>query len=128
MPFDSTSTPNSNSTTSSSHPPQPSLIRRISYACLGLAFIVALLLQQRQRQQSLSQSDTMHFQNPFKSSSGSSTSTSTSHHHHLPRPNGKVNIVYFTNWSIYGRKYRPQDIPAQHVTRELGRKRCNGNA
>ncbi|KAK9898804.1 glycoside hydrolase family 18 protein [Cystobasidium minutum MCA 4210] len=58
----------------------------------------------------------MHFQNPFKSSSGGVTSSTSSA---LPRPNGKVNIVYFTNWAIYGRKYRPQDIPAEHVTHVL---------
>ncbi|KAL7007908.1 Chitinase 4 [Cystobasidiomycetes sp. EMM_F5] len=37
----------------------------------------------------------------------------------VPRPGGKVNIGYFTNWGIYGRKYRPQDIPAEHTTHIL---------
>ncbi|GAA5980699.1 hypothetical protein JCM5350_006356 [Sporobolomyces pararoseus] len=37
----------------------------------------------------------------------------------IPRPNGKVNVGYFTNWGIYGRNYKPQQIPAQDLTHIL---------
>jgi hypothetical protein len=95
--------------------------RRIVLSCLAFAFIAAILTPhsaalQRYRPTVLQNSgNIMHFQNPFKSGE-SSTPSETSKN--LPRPNGKVNIVYFTNWAIYGRKFRPQDIPAKHVTRE----------
>lgn len=115
MPLDRTSTPSSTPTTIARTP-----FRRIAAFCLAFAFIAAILAPRYTKtgtysDRLLSKTTNMHFQNPFKSSSGDVTSTTSSA---LPRPNGKVNIVYFTNWAIYGRKYRPQDIPAEHVTRE----------
>ncbi|GAA5928547.1 glycoside hydrolase family 18 protein [Sporobolomyces koalae] len=37
----------------------------------------------------------------------------------IPRPNGKVNVGYFTNWGIYGRNYKPQQIPLEDLTHIL---------
>lgn len=100
--------------------------KRIAIACLAFAFILAVLTPRYESLQNYAgtllqrnSGNVMHFQNPLKSGGGSSNSASNVDHSNLPRPNGKVNIVYFTNWAIYGRKFRPQDIPAEHVTREL---------
>lgn len=32
---------------------------------------------------------------------------------------GYKNIVYFTNWGIYGRNYHPMDLPASQITHIL---------
>lgn len=32
---------------------------------------------------------------------------------------GKLNVAYFVNWGIYGRKYPPQNIPAEDLTHIL---------
>ncbi|ORY88034.1 glycoside hydrolase [Leucosporidium creatinivorum] len=39
----------------------------------------------------------------------------------FPRPNGKVNVGYFTNWGIYARAYKPFDdqVPAESLTHIL---------
>ncbi|GAA5911469.1 uncharacterized protein JCM6883_005767 [Sporobolomyces salmoneus] len=37
----------------------------------------------------------------------------------IPRPNGKVNVGYFTNWGIYGRNYKPHQIPVNDLTHIL---------
>ncbi|GAA6012940.1 hypothetical protein JCM10207_008387 [Rhodosporidiobolus poonsookiae] len=37
----------------------------------------------------------------------------------IPRPNGKVSVGYMPAWAIYGRKFFPQDIPAQDLTHIL---------
>ncbi|GAA5836166.1 hypothetical protein JCM3766R1_001982 [Sporobolomyces carnicolor] len=39
--------------------------------------------------------------------------------HHVPSPNGKVNVGYFTNWGIYGRNYKPHQVPARDLTHIL---------
>lgn len=112
MPVDSASKPSSNTQTS---------YKSIALACLALAFILAILTPRYESLQNyagtlLTNSGNMHFQNPFKGGDSSKSSTVDSK---LPRPSGKVNAVYFTNWAIYGRKFRPQDIPVEHVTREF---------
>ncbi|KAI5477668.1 glycoside hydrolase family 18 protein [Pseudohyphozyma bogoriensis] len=37
----------------------------------------------------------------------------------VPRPQGKVNVGYFTNWGIYARGYKPEHIPAERLTHLL---------
>ncbi|GAA5860808.1 hypothetical protein JCM5353_008309 [Sporobolomyces roseus] len=37
----------------------------------------------------------------------------------VPKPNGKVNVGYFTNWGIYGRNYKPPEIPVDDLTHIL---------
>lgn len=102
------------------HPRTAIPYKRIALACIAFAFTTAVLTPRYKALNSyagalLQNSGKMHFQNPFKSGESSKPSSTS---YGVPRPNGKVNIVYFTNWAIYGRKFRPQDIPAEHVTRE----------
>ncbi|GAA6060066.1 hypothetical protein JCM10212_003027 [Sporobolomyces blumeae] len=49
---------------------------------------------------------------PYPSKSASSMTN-------VPRPNGKVNVGYFTNWGIYGRGYKPEHIPVGNLTHLL---------
>ncbi|BGP15861.1 Chitinase 4 [Rhodosporidiobolus nylandii] len=37
----------------------------------------------------------------------------------IPRPNGKVNVGYFTNWGIYARGYKPEHVPVDDLTHIL---------
>ncbi|GAA5884609.1 hypothetical protein JCM16303_003680 [Sporobolomyces ruberrimus] len=94
--------------------PQPSTLRsgrtRIFFIALASSALVIIGFLHRFRPNS--QPDTS--LRPDVKGSGSVTMNGN-----IPRPNGKVNVGYFTNWGIYGRNYKPHQIPVQDLTHIL---------
>ncbi|GAA5825749.1 hypothetical protein JCM11251_000358 [Rhodosporidiobolus azoricus] len=99
----------SDETGPSSAPSQPK--RRPLLAFISLFLVVLVVLLQPPYFASLARSALPNFRNP--------AGTSLRSMPFAPRPNGKVNVGYFTNWGIYGREFKPEHIPAQDLTHIL---------
>ncbi|GAA5906088.1 hypothetical protein JCM6882_003555 [Rhodosporidiobolus microsporus] len=95
--------------TPSSQAPLPK--RHPLLAFVFLSLLVVLVLLQPPYLASLARSALPTFGKPIE--------TTTSSMSNVPRPNGKVNVGYFTNWGIYGRAYKPEHIPAEDLTHIL---------